>query len=66
MNSDIIQLDRGWDALKAGGIDKIEYYLDTGNVPGLATAPQPGKPVRIFGPEEYSKLYTYVYAYLIR
>ncbi len=61
MNSDIVQLDVGWNMLKSGGIDKIEYYLDTGKVPGVATAPEPGKPVRIFGLDEYSKLYTYVF-----
>lgn len=61
MSSDIIQLEAGWTALKTGGIDKLEYFLDTGRLPEGVPAPQPGKAARIFGPEEYSQLYTYVF-----
>jgi len=60
MNQEIIQLEEGWSALKTGGIDKLEYFLDTGKVPEGSSVPEPGKPVKIFGANDYSKLYTYV------
>lgn len=61
MNQDTIQLEEGWNALKSGGIDKLEYFLDTGDAPPGSPAVEPGKPVKIFGASDYSRLYTMVY-----
>jgi hypothetical protein len=61
MNSEILQLEAGWKAIRRDGIDKLEYFLDTGRVPeGTVLPTEPGKPVKIFGANEYSSLYTYV------
>lgn len=59
MNTDIIQLETGWQTLRSEGIDKLEYFLETGNVLQDSLSCVDGRS-RIFGPNDYSKLYTYV------
>lgn len=62
MNPDIIQLEEGWKTIRAHGLDKIEQYLETGNVgEEMSDVGEADKPVKIFGADEYSKLYTLVY-----
>ena len=67
MNTEIIQLEPGWQTLKTEGIDKLEYFLDNGAVPP-ATVDQfsTGNSGRLFGPNSYSKLYTYVFLFYLR
>ena len=60
MNPEVIKLETGWNAIKSRGIDKLEYFRDTGEVPEGAPETEPGKPVKIFGANDYSTLYTYV------
>ena len=61
MNPEIVQLETGWRSIRVDGIDKLEYFLDTGKVPSGQEVPtEPGKPVKIFGANDYSTLYTYV------
>lgn len=61
MNSEIVRLEAGWQTLRSEGIDRLEYFLDTGKVPEGSQLPtEPGKPVKIFGANTYANLYTYV------
>ena len=63
MNPEIVPLESGWNTLRTQGIDRLEYFLDTGKVPEDAqAAAEPGKPIKIFGTNEYSNLYTYVFS----
>jgi cullin 1 len=64
MDANVIEFETGWQRLKTGGIDKLEYFLNTGKAPAGCPPSEPGKPVRIFGTDEYAELYTYVTFYL--
>jgi hypothetical protein len=56
-----IQLDEGWNILLEEGISRLEYFLNTGDIPaGAPMVTEPGKPARIFTVDDYSRLYTYV------
>ena len=63
MSVDLIKLESGWQTLRSEGIDKLEYFLDTGCVPQEGVEQSgPKNKTRIFGPSDYAKLYTYVSA----
>ncbi|KAF4688865.1 hypothetical protein FOZ63_031731 [Perkinsus olseni] len=55
-----VPLDEGWTLIREKAIDKLEYYLDTGEVPKDVVQVE-GKPPRIFGAGDYAQLYTTVY-----
>ena len=58
--ADIVTLEGGWSQIQSLGIDRLEQFLETGQVPSDIQQ-APGKPTRIFGANDYASLYTVVY-----
>jgi cullin 1 len=58
----VVQLEEGWNKIRSEGIDRLEHFLDTGEIPPDVVQPSdPTKPKKVFTTLSYSELYTTVY-----
>jgi cullin 1 len=58
----VVQLEEGWSKIRTEGIDRLEHFLDTGEIPPDVQQPSdPTKPKKVFTTLSYSELYTTVY-----
>jgi len=62
MTAAVIQLEDGWNSVRKDGIDRIEYFLNTGELPSdVAAGQQNAEKQKLFPHERYMDLYTKIY-----